>query len=407
MNRLTLTRRWLAPIGCILATVYCATVVASPPRVFLLDSEQLVRARQQLRDGDAGLEPALKDLKREAHDALSEGPFSVVNKPATPPSGDKHDYMSLAPYWWPNPDTPDGLPYIHRDGERNPAIAKLRNREDLGKMAETIETLALAYYFTGDEKYAARVRLLLRTWFINAETRMNPNFNYAQGVRGHNTGRGQGLIESRLFMQSVEAVGLIAGSPHWTDQDELALRDWFSEFLNWMLTSRIGRDEGNAKNNHGTYYDLQVAVYALYLDNTDSARQVLESVGEKRIAVQIEPDGRQPLELARTKAWSYSIGNLSGLMRLAALGERLGVDLWHYETEDGRSIRVAIDFLVPFGLGEQQWPYQQIDGFSRRAIRPLLRQAAVKYPDAPYRAQVAKLPRIDASDRANLLTPLP
>src|SRR5262249_42236141 len=156
--------------------------------------------------------------------------------------------------WWPNPETKDGLPYIQRDGERNPDIYNVHNRSDLGAMTDTVETLSLAYYFTGDDKFASRARTLIRTWFIDPETRMNPNFEFAQAVRGLNTGRGLGLIESRLFTKIVDAAGLLAGSKSWTADDEQQLKVWFSSYLDWMLTSDHGHAEANAKNNHGTYY---------------------------------------------------------------------------------------------------------------------------------------------------------
>ena len=339
--------------------------------------------------------------------ALSAGPFSVVNQDAVPPSGDKHDYMSFAPYWWPNPETKNGLPYIQRDGERNPDIHQLRNRSDLGNLTDTVETLGLAYYFTGDEKYAARARLLVRTWSIEPETRMNPNFEFAQAIRGVNTGRGLGLIESRLFTKVVDAVGLLAESTTWTKDDERQLKQWFSAFLDWMLSSKHGHEEASAKNNHGTYYDIQVASFALFLEKKDLAREVVQEAKTKRIAVQIEPDGRQPLELARTKAWSYSVGNLSGLMSLARLGELVDVDLWHFRTPDGRSIRAGLDFLVPYSDGREKWPYKQIGGFSGQGFQSLLLQSAAHYPDGSYAAQLRADGPKDAVGRSNLIYPNP
>jgi hypothetical protein len=362
------------------------------PKVFLLDAAQLQQTRQRLRDGDERLAAALEDLRRLADAGLKAGPFSVVNKQMVPPSGDKHDYMSLAPYWWPNPETADGLPYVRRDGERNPDIYKVRNRMDLGEMASAVEALALAYYFTGEEKYADRAALLIRAWFLEAATRMNPHLQYGQSIPGANDGRPEGLIETRALTRVVDAIGLLAGSQAWTDKDLDLTRRWFEEFLDWMLTSEHGRDEAAGGNNHATYYDVQATSYALFTEQPEIAKRVLEEAGERRIATQVEPDGRQPLELERTKAWSYSVSNLAGLMALAQLGEHVDVDLWHYESEDGRSIRKAIDFLAPSAMGERPWQYQQINGFSAELFYPVLRMAAAKYPDSGYGAMLARTP---------------
>lgn len=378
---------------------------AGTPRVFLLDAKCLQATRQRLREGDKSLVPALAQLERDAHDALEAGPFSVVNKKLTPPSGDKHDYMSQAPYFWPNPDTTNGLPYVRRDGERNPEINRISDHRSLDQMAEAVETLALAYYFKGDESYADRAARLLRAWFFEPATRMNPNLLYAQAVLGVNTGRGIGLIESRALTRVVDAVGLLVGARAWTPADQRQLEDWFDQFLRWMQESKNGREEAAARNNHGTWYDVQVVSFALFLGKPELATDVVRAAKEKRIAVQIEPDGRQPLELVRTKAWSYSVGNLSGLMLLATLGDRVGVDLWNAKTRDGRSLGKALDYLVPFALGPQKWPHRQIGGWPPQMLFPLLRQAALKLPDRKYRDWVKQLPPVEPNSRSHLLRP--
>lgn len=403
-------------LGCVLACLSAAASLVTgqqpdrrgvdqSPQVFLLDANRLQDTRRAINQGDKDIAAAWAKLQRDAQKALGEGPFSIVNKTVTPPSGDKHDYMTQAPYFWPDPKSPNGLPYIRRDGERNPEINKITDHHSLDQIEAGVETLALAYYFKGDEAYATKAVQLLRAFFLDPATRMNPNLEYAQFIPGVNTGRGIGLIETRGLTHIVDAIELLAGSKALSGEDERGLRDWYGKFLQWMLDSKNGREEAAAKNNHGTYYDLQVVSYALFVGRKDLARQVLVQAREKRIATQIEPDGRQPLELARTKAWSYSNGNLDGLTELATLGERVGVDLWNFQTHDGRSIRKALDFLTPIAIGEKKWQYQELGGVKGESLFPLMRRAAALYHDKEYQALMAKVPAVDAADRSRLLLP--
>ena len=377
-----------------LATLSGADAAVAPPRVFLLHGDELHASRQRLRAGDASLAPAVDRLKRDADAAMKAGPFTVTSDKRVPPSGDKHDYMSQAPYWWPDESKPDGLPYVQRDGRRNPEVYKLSDAGHLKRMAVAVETLALAYYFSGDEAFAARAALLLRTWFLDDATRMNPHLQFAQGIPGINTGRGIGIIETVYLIYVVDAVGLLHGSANWSESDEAGMRKWFAEYLRWMRESKYGKDEAAAKNNHGTYYDVQAACFALFTGQSDVARRIIEEIPGRRIAMQVEPDGRQPHELKRTKAWSYSCMNARGFMLLARLGEHVKVDLWHHVTPNGASILKTITFLAPYATGERPWPHEQINGFRPDAGITVLRRAAREYPAelAPFAKKLPPLP---------------
>jgi hypothetical protein len=372
------------------------------PRVFLWNPKQLAATREKVRSGDTSLAPALRQLEQDADAALKAGPFSVTFKAQTAPSGDKHDYASQAPYFWPNPATSNGLPYVRHDGKRNPEINRISDHRSIGAMSESVETLALAFYFTGKEPYADKAAQLIRIWFLDEATRMNPNLEFAQGVPGIATGRSYGLIESRGLTRVVDATGLISGSKSWTRSDQHGLEEWFSRFMQWMRESKPGREESANKNNHGTYYDVQLTSFALFLGKPEVAKEILETAKTKRIELQIEPDGRQPLELARTNAWGYSVGNLNGLMSLADLGERVDVDLWNYRTPDGRGIRKALEYLWGFALDDQHWPYSSRP--SRQSLFPLLRRAGLHYRDAAFQTILSKVPPVSEANRARLVS---
>lgn len=379
------------------------------PAVWSLDPEALVANRERVRRRAGPLQPALDALVAEADAALGRGPWSVMDKAALPPSGDGHDYVSYGPYWWPDPDRPDGLPYVRRDGETNP-VASNPARSDspaLREMVEAVEALALAHHFTGREGYARRAAEVLRTWFLLPETRMNPHLEYGQAIPGRVQGRGVGIIDTSRLVRVVDAVGLLDAPGAWNADDREGLRGWFAAYLCWLLDSAHGADERRAANNHGTWYDAQVAAFALFVGRDDLARATVDESTTRRIAAQIEPDGRQPEELARTKAFDYSTMNLQGFFALATMGERVGVDLWRHRAEGSGGLRDALGFLLPYADPAVAWPYPQIVPTTRARLLPLILQARRAYgDDGRYTRAIAALPQEDvARHRAWLLWP--
>ena len=366
------------------------------PRLFLHAPDVLARHKVRWAADRQHPEPALAHLLDDAGKALAEKPFSVTEKAVLPASGDKHDYLSLAPYAWPDPRRPDGLPYVTRDGQTNPERDTIADHVYFSRIAQLTETLGLAYYFTGDESFVRQAALLLHTFFVEPATRMNPNLNFAQGVRGKENGRASGIIDTAGIARLVDGVRLLFDSPSLSQDDRDGLLGWFRDYLTWLRESDLGRREGQAKNNHGTWYDVQIVSLALVTGQVDLARETLQFSRKRRIGRQIDPDGRQPEELQRTKSWHYSIYNLQAFVALANLGDRAGVDLWHYQTPDGRSIRKAIDWLIPFALGDKPWTTPEIGGFKPEALGPILREAASCLQDVGLNKFAARLgPRQD------------
>ena len=201
----------------------------------------------------------------------------------------------MSRYFWPDPTEPDGLPYISRDGLSNPELEKY-DRPKLAEMAGRVTTLSLAWYFSGDERYAQKAVEQLRVWFLNKETRMNPNLNYAQTVPGKYDGKGRcyGVIDGYSFVEMLDAVQLLEQSRSFSAKDAKALKRWFAQLLDWILTSEQGQEEGRQLNNHSTAHDVQVIAYAKYVSNQKVMTDYLADFYEKRMLSQIKPDGRQP-----------------------------------------------------------------------------------------------------------------
>lgn len=370
--------------------IYSLLATGSVNAQILYDAVQIKTVKESLAAGKKEYKPAYDKLKRDAEKALEVKPLSVVNKKQTPPSGDKHDYMSMGKYWWPDPSKPDGRPYIRKDGEVYPGTADLPNHDDFSKLVSAVETLSLAYYFSNDERYAEHCAKLIKVWFLDKGTKMNPNMNYAQAIEGLNEGRGSGIIDVHGMPRIIDASILLQGSKHWSNENQNELKKWFGEFLTWLQESKNGKDEAKAKNNHGTWYDVLVSSIALFTGDNETAKNICSQSMSKRIKLQIEPDGSQPLELVRTTSMHYSMFNLDALFNLAKLAGSVNIDIWNYRTDDGRSIKKAIDFMAPFLLKQKKWEHKQIKEFDIKKYYSFFVKAYLVYKDKSY------LPLIDA-----------
>lgn len=361
-----------------------ASAQGAVPRVLTMDGSHLARVRESLQRGESRYKHALTVLEVDADGMINMASVSVMEKSIAPPSGDMHDYMSQAPYWWPDPSKPDGLPYIRRDGQRNPEVDRITDHKNLMWLSDAVPTLGLAFYFTGRRAYAEQAARLVRAWFIDPATRMNPNLEFGQGIPGRAAGRAAGIIETRYLPDIIDGVMLLQGSSAWSASDAGALESWMQSYAKWLLGSALGREDARRHNNQETWYDQQLIALSLYTGETAVGRKSLETV-RAAIGKEFMPDGSQPRELQRTRAWSYSIFNLMAYMRVAAMSSRLGVDLWHYHTPDGRSLRRGVDYLVPFATRERHFPFRQIGGFRPSALHPVLRRAALGWKNAGYR----------------------
>lgn len=354
-------KKALLAVLLIIILVSCNQSNSENEKIVLIEYQQLEAKKADIESGDNQAISDYNRLIKKADSVLIGGTYSVVNKESVPPSGDKHDYMSLGPYWWPNPDTPDRLPYIRKDGEINPeARNNFTDYVEAKAFFSSISILKGAYYYSNKEVYANKAIQLINTWFIEKETKMNPNFNYGQSIPGITDGRKFGIIEFRNIIEVLECLELLKKRNLLNHKTEEAFKKWLTDYAYWLQNSENGIGEANTKNNHGTLYDVQLLSILTFLGRIDSVKTHLMTKTKNRIFTQIEPNGSQPKELARTKSFSYSVMNLHGFLYLARLGQKVGVDIWGIESEDGRSIQKAYEYLLPYVMQEKEWEYKQI-----------------------------------------------
>ena len=332
------------------------------PVVFALNVQSLEKNKKRVAAKDPSIMAAYKMLIKDADKALQFGPVSVMEKKNDPPSGDKHDYMSLAPYFWPDPNKPGGLPYIRKDGETNPEVKEYKDKEYQPLLCSNVQTLALAYYFSGEKVYAQHAAKLLRVWFLDTATRMNPNLNFGQAIKGVNTGRGAGLIDTRHYIKVIDAIGLLQDSKYWTANDQKGMQKWFADFLEWMQTSKNGKDEMKTENNHGAWYDAQRLSMALFTENKELAKKIVLNAAD-RLDKQMDNEGKFPKEMERTISLHYTTFVMEAFFIIADMADETGIDLWSMQTPSGKSLKKGFEALRPYISQEKKWEGQQIKEF--------------------------------------------
>jgi hypothetical protein len=365
----------------------------TPDEFILFEGEMMHKIKDQISSGT--LFPEIQALLKEADQKLLLGPFSVTHKEQLPPSGDIHDYTSMGPYWWPDPDKEDGLPYIRRDGEINPEYYEYRDKEELGKLMGALKTLSEAYFFSGETTYAVHAIRLIRAWFLDPATKMNPNLNFAQRIPGRTEGRGIGIIDTRRLADLPDILKMVSTSEHWSSEDQEGMKNWVGTYVDWLINSEHGKDEAVHGNNHTTWYFAQVIPLTLYLGQNNRADSLAKSGAPLILEEMIAQDGSQPKELARTKSWDYSAMNLLGIMTFAQACEEIGVDFWNYKNENGGSIKKALDYLVPYVRGKMDWEHDQISKMEVEKLKTPLNIAALKYQNRSYKRLADQLAGVD------------
>ena len=290
--------------------------------------------------------------------ALTTPPPHITAHIARYSEGGPHDFYSNGDFWWPNPDTPDGLPYVQRDGETNPGNFTA-HRISMRVMRTSVAHLAAAYHITGDEKYAAGAVEFLHTFFLNPETKMNPHLLYAQAIPGVCHGRGIGIIDTLHLADVPVAIERLKNSHALTPCVLDGLRQWFADYLAWITTHQQGIDEMNHPNNHGVCWNVQAAMFAKFTGNEEIMDLCRRRYKEVYLPGQMKADGTFPEELRRTKPYNYSCFVVDNMVNICQILSTEDDNLWEFTLSDGRGIKAAVDYIVPYIVNIDEWPHHK------------------------------------------------
>ena len=309
----------------------------------------------QLKKQVSGLLHA--EIITRGNTALTQDPLTITSFIAERSTGNMHDFYSEGDYWWPNPISPDSA-YIRHDGKTNPDNF-VAHRHAMIRFSTLVGDLTSAWIITGDKKYAVQALEHIHAWFIDPETRMNPNLQYAQAIKGIATGRGIGIIDTIHLLEVVQSLILLEEANLLSEEDLTGTKKWFADYLHWLTNHPYGLDEMNAKNNHGTCWVMQVAQFAKYTGNkelTDFCRDRYQTV---LLPGQMDADGSFPLELSRTKPYGYSLFNLDAMATICHILSDDTHNLWQYTTADGRNMQKGVAWLFPYIKDKSAWPFEE------------------------------------------------
>jgi len=298
-----------------------------------------------------------------AASALKAGPWSVTAHRPSHLDVPVNDFVSDAPYFWPDPKDPKAA-YVRKDGEHY-ADRFQTNVNDLRSMCSAVLSLGMGAYLLGRRECASHAERVLTTWFLDPKTRMNPNLQHAQMIRGVNQGRGAGQIDSVPLTHAAQGIVLLELSGGFDSGVSNDVRRWYADYLNWMMTSDHGKSERKTGNNHSTWWTVQAAAHAAFTGNTEVRQFAWNRFRDYLVSAEIQPDGDCPREEARTRSLHYSTMNLDAFSLLCRLAQNDGVDLWSYRTSRGIGVETAFRYLLPYVLDPAKWKKQQIDQFNQ------------------------------------------
>jgi len=254
------------------------------------------------------------------------------------------------------------------------------------RFSKIVGSLASAYLLTGNEDYVKHAFVHINAWFTDSSTMMNPNLLYAQAIKGVATGRGIGIIDTIHLMEVAQGIICMQNASCVDKATLLAVKNWFSQYIQWLTTHKYGVDEMNAKNNHCTCWVMQVASFAKLTENKeilDFCRLRFKNV---LLPNQMAEDGSFPLELARTKPYGYSLFNLDAMVAICQILSANDDNLWEYTVGEGLSMRKGIDFMYPYIKDKSAWTYAQDVMYWNDwpVAQPSLLFGAIAYNDESY-----------------------
>lgn len=319
-----------------------------------------------------------RELEKRAEEKMLQKPLSVTYHKSPAVTGNPHDFYSEGPYWWPDPQNPDG-PYIKRDGEFNPDRFNA-HMEDMVSMCDAVSILCQAGFYLGKKEYLDKAAELLRVWFIDEETKVNPHMECGQAIRGVCDGRGIGIIDTTNYIKVIYAAEILQKAGFYKKLI-YGLKDWFRHYVGWLTYSEKGLEEKNFFNNHSNWWNTQVAVFSAFIGEYHLLRMCFDDFKNRILSSQADTEGKFIDEITRTRSYHYTLYNMDACVIIAEVAHHTFDDLWNYETADGKSLKKCVEFFKPFYKNPFLWKYPEINAEGCHLEKMAMKLAAIRYGD--------------------------
>ncbi|KAH8113005.1 alginate lyase-domain-containing protein [Phellopilus nigrolimitatus] len=310
----------------------------------------------------SGLPEAQKKISEYARSSASQGPWIL------PPNGDKLDYLSWAPYHWPDCNWCTGprthlttawttCKYVTKDGQLNPDVRLLNGVIAIVDVTQSVLWNVVASVLAGTSDTAQTAVQFMQGFFLDDKTGMHPRVAYGQVIRGpgQQVGEFLGVIDLRGMVKIANAIQIMraAGTSAWTSTLDAQMVAWTQQYVKWLQSSSIGQTALSAPNNHGSFATNQLAAMNILIQNQDDAAAALNAYFKKQFQDQIAASGEQPFEAVRTRPYHYRCFNLEAMITNAKLGDQLGLNFWTTKSKYGATIKDALDFTLRQNPGKE------------------------------------------------------
>lgn len=306
---------------------------------------------------------------------LTEQPTPITAIPASDSPGTPHDYYS----------EPESF---------------TAHRNALFTLGHLIPALTAAFYLTKEDRYAKHAVAHLRAWFIVPETSLSPNLKYAQMIAPGKEGRPEGVIEGLPLVEIAQSIQFLHASESFSDKDMEATIAWFTNYLDWLNTSRSAGLARDSRDHNGASWLLQAAACARANTKDDRALTTLRhQFKSSTIRAQISPDGTFIRELTTPNPYRNSLFNLDMLAGVCELLTTRFETVWDFELQDGPGMHIVVAKHFPFIANRSTWPYKADSAFFTEL--PLRRPALLFAARAYSRPEYADLWKTLPADTSN------